>query len=704
MHGIPTPPGSFCGREADLEFLNTIYHNQKIVIIAGIGGMGKTSLAAAFAGLLQREEGSKSLWISCKSGWNSADLMGEIVQQVFNETADQECKSATGIKPQLIVELIEKHGFTLFIDDFHYLTDIASEEILSLGLRYFSTGKIIVITRVRPSLPVTDLAETGELILEGLIQTDAENLLNRLFSSHSPKNINENTRKLILSGSKGHPYSLKLMAALLINGRSSVEALAGPESAFKEKIEFFLLEELWTRLDEPAQEILKTLSLLRIPSNPEFLSNLAQDGIPALEKLIDCYFIESDQTGKLLLHDLLREHICGKMGKTEQKKRHHSIAMTFSSKNDPEILELREAYYHFHESGEIRQAVDTILRLGRQILLLADETENFYHLLNDALATCEGYRNEELINTKVGFLIFWSKHEEAEALADGIKKSELKSLALGQIRQQQYRFPEAIQFYQDALPGINEPDDQIEIRIDLAFCLSQLGKIDEAHEVLAQAEKLLCPASSPLLRGRCAKVLANIHLSSGNCPEALRYFEMAEAIYRRHNVWMALASVLYSTALINFSPLKDYQRAFALADECETNCRKSHNEIRAAFCLNLKASIKTETLNFTEALSYQNAAIKLSEANGFFDHMHHYLINLATIQLKLENHAEAAHTLQKALQYAEKFKDEETSATCHLLFAELLLIEGQHGDAASRLETALEIGEKISSTELLFRC
>ncbi len=161
-YNLPSMP-SLIGREKDIEAIqNAIVTEASLIVIEGIGGIGKTSLATFIANqLCKANQFDQVVWVSAKGrSVNLPTLLDEIAV-----TIDYPYISQLSLfhKKQEIIKFLRLFSCLLLFDNFDTVSEDAKEELFSFLLSIPSPSKTIVTTR--PPLPGEQLVPSGAYIV-----------------------------------------------------------------------------------------------------------------------------------------------------------------------------------------------------------------------------------------------------------------------------------------------------------------------------------------------------------------------------------------------------------------------------------------------------------------------------------------------------------------------------------------------------------
>ena len=272
---------NFVGREEELAFLRS---SRGVVVIYGMAGIGKTSLAArafpsaywySFIGLEDFYYLAWQIGLFLNSlGWT--DLTD------YLRSGDREESDVF----EMIKSGLEKTGGTLVLDDLHKCTDEKVSRLLSY-LAGMKNGRVVVTTRVKPNLGAEGVTY---IHLKGLKPEETYMLARLKGREITPEEFAD-----IYSITLGHPLALNLLVESQIRGRSG-------ENLFD-----FLFGEVYRELDGDERLMLSILALFDEPVEYEAIKALygKKNAFPVLYSLLKRGLVER-KGNAYSIHELLR--------------------------------------------------------------------------------------------------------------------------------------------------------------------------------------------------------------------------------------------------------------------------------------------------------------------------------------------------------------------------------------------------------------
>lgn len=221
------------GRQIEIEKITELLENGKNIILNGLPGIGKTSLARAVADSLM-EKGWILRWASC----NGDSDISSIAEMWLGQSGWS--------SPEAIATNLDSSRTLLVIDEIQELNRRHLDNVANL-LSEISNIKSSVLIMVRAPSPFKELLNFESIRLDGLHYDDARAIL--------PSDLDEKSAFKIAESLGGHPLALHLWS---------------PEEEIPEKVEAvqeYVRSTVIKRLSDEGLETLDELSISPIPLN-----------------------------------------------------------------------------------------------------------------------------------------------------------------------------------------------------------------------------------------------------------------------------------------------------------------------------------------------------------------------------------------------------------------------------------------------------
>jgi ATP/maltotriose-dependent transcriptional regulator MalT/DNA-binding XRE family transcriptional regulator len=368
LDAVPASPRHAVPRRKLLAELRERLASDRAVVVLGLAGMGKTTLAADL-GRMHRPE--PVCWLTLTSGvatsWEAVlrRLARLLVREGCSEAASQSESGEDESKPATLDQQLELLGEALAgqplvcIDNAHLVRD---DEMVMTVIRYLvEATPVRLLLTSREQLP---LPGVGVFRLTGLEPDEARALVAQLDSS-LPSELVER----LIARTAGSPMLLRLSLGQLRTAAEPARLIEHLET--QPEIADYLLDTTVRQLGEPAAALLALLAVLRQPVDlhDETLVELYQasegpcDLLAALAELQRHQLIDHPSTA--LLHPLVRDHAYARLvGDVARRRRLHRLMADWFEQARGDVL---EAAWHFGQAGDLSQAAEVLAGQGRAL-------------------------------------------------------------------------------------------------------------------------------------------------------------------------------------------------------------------------------------------------------------------------------------------------------------------------------------------------
>jgi tetratricopeptide (TPR) repeat protein len=330
------PRGIFIGREAEKEELyQAIQSNLRLIVVEGVAGIGKTSLAIEVAYKFldeslaargkrgsQHDEFNVFIWITAKNSPVTLEKVLDIIARTLDYPYISQLKLED--KLEAVLRLLRKNRILLTIDNFETISD---EKVLQFVKDMPEPCKVLVTTRGQR---VWD-TQYVPLILEKMQQTEGLNLIADEVKRLGLK-LNQVDKDVVVDlyeATGGSPLAIKwAIGKIKQHGQSLtsiVEALRGAHGdIFK-----FLFADSWILLTDVSKEILFSMPIFAATvSRGALKATVGRQSIEfdeALGQLVELWLVESnreliEEKQRFGIHSLTRAFVVGKASGLEDEK------------------------------------------------------------------------------------------------------------------------------------------------------------------------------------------------------------------------------------------------------------------------------------------------------------------------------------------------------------------------------------------------
>ena len=513
-----------------LEYLQ----DHRILLISGIGGVGKTTLALA---LVETRPANVPLpfWFDHKS--NMGATLGDILEklaaymnaphiaQFKNEKRDAEPDDIS----RLTAELQKREPVWLIFDNLEsILKDRCFHnpemDLLFTSLRNSNhNAKVIITSRILPLLKngdsLIDVIEDEKQELKGLKINFAVDYM----AKNGLDGIDTTQLEELAAGVDGHPLALKLLVGLV--KKFGAKVTLNDLSTFQRHKESTIKKarNLFDKLAGNEKELLERISVFRQSEPMHAIINMFTDTTSpdAVENLIDKSLLETDREGNFWLHPLVREF---EYGDLEDKIKIHEIAMQYylslplpkERTNKEDIQPLLEAHYHACRAEDYNNAFNIIM--DNKLYMDLDRWGNYRTLIDLYLD------------------LLPEDHFNDTSLLDNPQSHSIVLGNIGNAYRNLGQVEKALEYYEQALVISREIYDMRNEGVwieNLGIAYSDLGQVEKALEYYEQALMIAKEIGDRQGEGAALGTLGIAYSNLGQVEKALEYYEQALVISRK---------------------------------------------------------------------------------------------------------------------------------------------------------------------------
>jgi tetratricopeptide (TPR) repeat protein len=677
LEDVPAAPAQSVVRQADLAQLRRQLALHRCVTLAGLAGMGKSTLAAALA----RDYDRPAFWLTLTTGVTaSADAVArqlalflfaygqERVEPILRERRDAPLSLAQKIS--LIGAGLQAQPALLCFDDAHL---VANDEAVMQLLRHLTAATpahVLFISREEVPLP-----NVAALRLDGLKFAAAQALMISLGADLDAALADRLWRK-----TAGSPMLIRLAIGQLRGNAAKFIAQLEKQP----QVGSYLLDTMLRHLSTHAARLAALLAVFRQPIDlfDETLIELMHtidgefDQRRAVAELQRRHLI--DQPHEAALHPLIHDHLYETLvSDLPRRKRLHRIAGQWSEEHG----EIVEAAYHYFRAGRLKQAVDVIADQGAW-LFACGQGVVAATLIEELLAHARQRDPQpdllrRLLMTHSDLLAFTVRAREGETSleqaavlareADSKVRAEINAV-LGRVLARRGQMKEALELLEGSLAELPPEDTWLRARL-MAFSISplaRLARVDDAEQVAAEA-LVLADQIAPLSPQIADELRCRIYYDLG----------LAKRVNRNRE-----------------EVLDCWQRSLELAQRMQL-----HSLTNAS--LGNLGGMAFDRGEMVEALRQWEAATQGALAIGDSHSASVFLSNIAMIY-RLRDESTAAHAaLDEAATLAQQMGDSAWVASAENLRTTLLLDEGKSAEALQMIEALAERRLKYSDARLI---
>ena len=309
-------------QQAYNDMLDGLAHRSPVVLIASLGGMGKTSLVREVAAnCLGNSDATLHfdavVWVSDKNRAGTTNL--SVVLDEIARTLDYPgmTQFAYDDKRREVEQLLRCQKVLLVIDNFETITDRA---LLDWVLRLPEPSKAIITTReyhreFRSSWPVD---------LGGMTHDEAQLLIDQRLKLLKLDSLVGDRSQFapLIAATGGNPKAIELSLGLIKYERRSLHQIVDDLYAARGALFDDLFARAWSLLDVPARHVLVSLTLFPASASQAALATIASvSGLTfdlAADKLADLALVDTQRASihdhpRYALHPLVRAFAQGQL-------------------------------------------------------------------------------------------------------------------------------------------------------------------------------------------------------------------------------------------------------------------------------------------------------------------------------------------------------------------------------------------------------
>jgi tetratricopeptide (TPR) repeat protein len=653
-----TKPAEFVGRETELVKLHTLLdEGKKSVIVNGLGGIGKTSLALQYV-WQYKEHYHHIVWVEQQSSL----LLAFMTEKKLNELVAPEKEEAEVYFHRLMQFLAATEGKNLLVIDNYEDTEADKTIAILTQIQnvHFAHWRVLFTSREK----VNGFA----LIALDTLPKDEAIALFKLHSENRP--FDENVLVQVLEEVDYHTLTIELLSKIyandvdvtltnlltvlqqkdfdneLVQEMVTTKHHKGEANLYKHLLLLFNMEK-WTA-DE--QHLLKQFAAL--PSLPikatqlfDWLQNNRQTYKTALKNLTRKGWLSTTDQENYTMHRLLKMLIQKHLGVIWEDVK--TLVESIKKEVKQEKIEANPL--------ALKPFIAYIESFLANINVQNDEVEKsfLYHTLGNLKHYAGIYEQAELHYTQAQEIV--EKH-------NGTKSTEYADILsdLANVYSHQGKYKEAITLLQKALQIIKErlgekhPEYAISLN-NLALAYGVQGKYDKAiplHQEALQIRKEVLGEKHPE-HAYSLNNLANVYHSQGKYGEAIPLYQEALQIWKKA---LGEKHPNYATTLHNLAHVYEaqgkyeeatvlYQEALQIRKEVlgekHPDYAMSLNNLAFLYC-NQGKHERTIAL-YQECLHIQKEV--LGEKHPYYANS---LCNLGNVYYKLQNYEQALILLQDA--------------------------------------------------------
>jgi tetratricopeptide (TPR) repeat protein len=579
------PRGEFIGREKEMEQVRQALASRSyLVVIEGIGGIGKTALALEVAHELW-EKGlyEAVVWTTARD--RALDLND--ILDTFARTIDYPyiAQLPPEEKAPEAAKLMRSKKCILLVDNFETIKD---EAVSGFLLNLPEPSKALITTRHHA------LGEARTIPLKGMEQGEALALMRaegQRLGLESVQRAGDEILLRLYQATGGAPLAIKWAVGQIKQKGQSLDSVLDSLYRARGDLFEFMFNRSWEMLSEDARRILMVMPIFATSASKEAIEAASDvhtwDLDEGLGQLVEMSLVEVsgglEEQQRYSVHPLVRAFARGELGKNAQfeeevwlrsadyfldfAKQHGGedwrgyhildnewenlariVDWCFDAKQWEMVIEFRSALCDFLRAhGYWSERI----KLAKQAVTACQKTED-----REQLAWCMvydlGYISERMDNLDEA----WKWISEGRVIFEELDKRRGLALSLrhlGVILRKRGSFASAKQLLERSLSIFEDVDDKINVarvRMDIGRLYYWQGNYSAAKLWVEEALALCKQLDDQMVLARAWHQLGDIACEQGENHRAKQLFERGLAIYEMTGHQAATANCIYGLAKV----------------------------------------------------------------------------------------------------------------------------------------------------------
>ena len=628
------------------------YH--RILLISGIGGVGKTTLASA---LVEMRPANVPLPFWLDFGKKMDATLGDVLEKLAGYVRTPEIARFKDEKRdagqddinRLTAELQKREPVWLVFDNFETILDgrkfhDPGMDLLFLSLRGSThQAKIIITSRTVPisgnGESLIDAVDEEKRELKGLkIDSAIEYLIKNGLDGVEREKLKE-----LAQGVDGHPLALKLLIEF-VKEFDIQDTLKDLELFKEQKVSAIkIARKLFDKLAGNEKELLERISVFRQPESIGAIKKMFKENISlsAIKNLINKSLLETDHKGKYWLHPLVREFAYDDL---ENKREVHTLACEYylslplpeTPTKKEDVQSLIEAHYHACNAKEYDKAASIIFDNKLNIdLYLSGNDRTLIDLYNGLLPKDHFKDTRLLCNIKTHCSVLGN-----------LGKSYL---SLGDLRK-------AMQYYEEALKISQEIKDKMnecQWLGNLGTPYRTMGHVEKAIEYYEKALAIAREIGDRQAEGTWLGNLSIAYNILGKIEKNIECSENALSIAREIGDQSNESNELTNLS-IAYRDLSQVEKAIEYSEESLVIARVIRDRKGESVNLLNLGNCYYSLKQLEKALDYYKKSLAIDMEIGYMNATSISLSNIGIVYSKLDQVEKAIEYFNKALTIEKK--------------------------------------------------
>ncbi len=736
--------GDFIGRANELRQLSETLPQQRVMVLYGPGGIGKSRLAAQAAAESADHFPGGVWWVALVGLTSSRQIIPAIITALELEVA------CVDDPLERLVATLRDQRTLIVLDNLDHLNH--GPAIITTLLNRIPSLSMLITATILPPIPDALVIPIQGLTIptsaQGTAADTSEAVQLFLYQARRANPhfmLTDQNRSAIVRICRlveGMPLGIELAAAQISYATcdeiaqdlaTNLLALSTPNTTDTQPHGLTaVIERFWSLLGYHEQATLARLGVFRGGFRSDAAGSIAGASAFFLHALTASGYLRRDATGRYELHELLRQYALQQLARnpdehTQVSNQHCAYYTAFAEQRTDLLLSTRSAHDDIHaEYDNLRSAWEWAIATQRpadlnaaslpllRYSLAAGLMAEYLAMLEDAvseleqvqlntpvtrcLANLHAYRASALYSiSRYSEAIMAT--ERARVLANSVNDAGAEAYALfvlGNVLLVQTEFAAAHSHFGQALALAHVAGlrwHEASILTSQAYAANSLRRYAEARTALQQALAIFQAIGALRDEATALNALGNIAEDRGD-PVAQKYYEQALLLYRRLGDRDGESGVLHNLGVVAIL-LGQYETARTVLEEALYGFIKLGSRFGMALTYYNLGRTSREQAMWSNAQQHFTVALTLARAIGNREVEMAILNGLAQTYARQEQHQQARILYAQALQSARRIGDKRSQSR---ILAGVAWAEVQRGRALSGLrcaKRALRFAEQI---------
>jgi tetratricopeptide (TPR) repeat protein len=709
--------GNFIGRKKELDEYQKKLDSQNIIVIGGTAGVGKTMLGAQ---IVTQQPQRRVFWHTFHRGLNDnlesviwalggflAAKQDNTLQRFLDLNIEKLKEEGYRVSEaiNLLIYSLEQGPYLLCFDDFQVADE--DEKINSLfeilNDRLQNT-KVMVMSRRSPRF--ADAIGLDYEPLVGLNEEDAKALLDR-----AAIHLSAELFAKLYEQTLGNPKLLELFITWMENRTwRSDEVSEFINRAFGEKVEEYLVRNVYETLSVEEQKVLKAISIFRAPIDEEAIGEvLIEENMENVDHLLDGlvrkYAVQESDYREKYLHALLGEFCYDRLrADASYRTRLHKNAGRYYHDQEDYL----EAAHHYFEAKEYQKSAETIINNLEQLIYAGQSSAIMGQLgklgpqLLDAetwTSVCIAMGDACMIAGEYDAAIeSYQAVLEADPLLLSPREVADAERKIGEGYERKGQYDQALEHYHEGIQILSDDFSVETARIygNLSWIYANQGECEKAIGNAQLGLKIVEGTGYEKEAAECYNTIGFVYLQKGDYDRAIEHYTKALEARERIGDRLGLAG-----SYIKLGMAYKYKGEYDKALKYYTDSLATSEEIGDIFHIALSHGelgfVQDVKSNYDEAIWHYDKALALFNRLGNKPFVAITYNNLGEAYRGKGEYDQATKHLDMALEMYIDFEDKEGLADVHRILSEISLGQGDTDQAQGHCQKAIQLAIEIDS-------